>query len=114
MRKGFILFLCLFLAAGIFPAQAQQSPTMTSGSGGVFSAQKEARNMAVIKAVSNYKINDEEVYKDVAQLRENQRFNNQLQGMLNKLSNSRTKNSKNRQVYKILQQAGEDIYNVLK
>ncbi len=77
------------------------------------SAQKEAAYMATLKAVVDYKINDEENYRDIEELRENKRFNEDLLKMLGKLSNRRTKNSTNSRVYKILLKAGKDIYNEL-
>lgn len=78
-----------------------------------YSSQKEAQYLATLKAVVNFKIDDEERLKDVEALRQNQSFNRKLQRMLNKLSNARTKNSTNRQVLKILEKAGEDIYKLL-
>ena len=90
-----------------------QSSSLVGNSMGGYSAQKDAMYLATIKAVADFKINDEENLSDVNKLRQNPRFVNQLQGMLNKLSNSRTKDSKNRQVQKILLQAGKDIYNIL-
>ena len=78
-----------------------------------YSAQNDAKYLATLKAVANYKIEDEENLNAVESLRENQRFNQQLQRMLNKLQNTRTKNSTNKRVYNILVKAGKDIYNEL-
>ncbi len=78
-----------------------------------FAAQAEAKYMATLKAVVDYKINDEENYNDIESLRQNKRFNQELTRMLSKLSNRRTKNSTNAKVYKILLKAGKDIYNEL-
>jgi len=78
-----------------------------------FSAQKDAQYIATLKAVVNYKINDEENLKDIESLRQNQAFNQKLQNMLNKLQNSRTKNTTNRRVQQILEKAGQDIYRLL-
>ncbi len=91
--------IAVFLAAA--PAGAQ------------FAAQNDAKYLATIKAVANYKINDEETLQQVESLRQNQVFNAKLQKMLNKLSNRRSKDSKNKQVLDILQKAGKDIYNLL-
>ena len=96
-----VLLLVAVLFSFVLPASAQ------------FSAQNEAKYLATLKAVVNYKINDEESLKGVESLRENQRFNQQLQRMLNKLQNSRTKNSTNKRVYDILIKAGKQIYNEL-
>ena len=78
-----------------------------------YSAQKEAAYMATLKAVADYKINDEENLQDIESLRENQRFNKKLQEMMAKLSNRRTKDSTNARVYRILLKAGKDIYDEL-
>lgn len=79
-----------------------------------YAAQNDAKYIATLKAVVNYKIEDEENLSAVEQLRENQQFNRQLMRMLEKLQNTRTKNSTNRRVYDILLRAGKDIYNELK
>lgn len=78
-----------------------------------FSAQKDAQYIATLKAVVNYKINDEENLKDIENLRQNQAFNQKLQKMLNKLQNTRTKNTTNRKVQQILEKAGQDLYRLL-
>ena len=78
-----------------------------------FAAQNEAKYIATLKAVVNYKIDDEENLSAIESLRENRSFNQKLQRMLNKLQNTRTKNSTNRKVYNILLKAGKDIYNEL-
>ena len=78
-----------------------------------FTAQKEAQYMATLKAVTDYKINDEENLKKVEQLRQDARFNLKLSRMLEKLQNTKTKDSKNQRIYKILLNAGEEIYKEL-
>lgn len=78
-----------------------------------FSAQKDAQYLATLKAVVNYKINDEENLKDIESLRQNQAFNQKLQTMLNKLQNTRTKNTTNRRVQQILEKAGQNLYRLL-
>ncbi len=99
-------FKLFFIVAALsvsfcFSAQAQ------------YAAQKEAAYMATIKAVADYKINDEENLRDVEKLRNDERFNRKLQKMLDKLSNKKSKNGTNRRVYEILQRAGKDIYDEL-
>ena len=97
----FVPVLALGLLAGVQEASAQ------------FSAQKDAQYIATLKAVVNYKINDEENLKDIESLRQNQAFNQKLQRMLNKLQNTRTKNTTNRRVQQILEKSGQDIYRLL-
>ncbi len=76
-------------------------------------SQKEAAYIATLKAVADFKINDEENLSELESLRENERFKQKLNRMMNKLSNSRSKNSTNERIYKILIKAGKDIYNEL-
>ncbi len=99
----YIAFFAVWAVYALFPISANAQ----------FTAQNDAKYLATLKAVVNYKINDEEHLNDVESLRQNQRFNQQLQRMLNKLDNRRTKNSTNRQVLQILEKAGEDIYKLL-
>lgn len=94
----FILFGVIF---PFFSVQAQ------------YAAQNDAKYMATLKAVADYKIDDEENLKGVEDLRQNPKFNKELTKMLSKLSNKRTKNSTNSRIYKILLKAGKDIYNEL-
>lgn len=77
------------------------------------SASKDAQYLATIKAVADFKINDEENLREIERLRENKRFNQKLQKMLDQLDNKRTKNSKNKRVLQILEEAGKEIYNIL-
>ena len=99
MKKLFLLVMVGVLLSGA--AQAQ------------YSASKKAQYLATIKAVANYKINDEEEIDNVEKLRQDARFNQKLQKMLNKLQNTRTKDSDNRKILKILEDAGEQIYKIL-
>lgn len=78
-----------------------------------YSAQNEAKYIATLRAVVNYKIDDQENIRDIEALRQNRQFNEKLQRMLDKLSNERTKDAKNRRVLKVLEQAGEEIYKIL-
>ena len=100
MRMFSRVFLAVFLMAS--PVSAQMF------------ASKDAQYLATIKAVANYKIDDEEEIRNVERLRANEAFNRQLQKMMEKLQNTRTKNSKNQQVLQILKRAGKEIYDILK
>ena len=97
----------------IFPIVLSGLMLFTSDVNAQYSASKDAQYLAVIKAVSNYKINDEEEINQIQKLRENENFTHTLQKMLAKLSNSRTKDAKNRKVLQILKKAGQDIYDTL-
>lgn len=99
--KKLILILTLSLFCLAPSAQAQMSAT------------KDAQYIAVLRAVVNYKIDDEENIRNIERLREDRRFNEKVQKMLDKLSNDRSKNTTNRRVLQILEQAGKDLYNLL-
>lgn len=100
MKFWHIVFLLVLLVA--IEAKAQ------------YSAQNDAMYIATLKAVVDYKIDDEENIKNIENLRANKRFLLDLRKMLDKLSNRRSKNSTNTRVYNILLKAGKDIYNELK
>ena len=76
-------------------------------------ATRDAQYIAVLRAVVNYKIDDEENIRNIERLREDERFNRKVQKMLDKLSNQRSKNTTNRKVLQILENAGKDLYNLL-
>lgn len=101
MRLGLFMAVLISTILGFGNANAQ------------YSAQKKAEYLATIKAVSAYKIEDQEEARNVERLRQDARFNAKLQKMLSKLSNDRTKDTKNKQVLKILEDAGEQIYKLL-
>ncbi len=86
---------------------------LTSPAFAQYTAQKEAQYIATLKAVTDYKINDAENLKNVQKLREDARFNRRLSKMLEKLQNTRTKDSRNQRIYDILLKAGEEIYKEL-
>lgn len=94
------VFLFVFLFS--FTANAQ------------FSSQTEAKYIATLKAVVDYKINDEENLQDVEALRQDERFYQSLSKMLDKLDNHRSKNARNRRILNILERAGKDIYDELR
>ncbi len=97
-----IIYLLIFAAAfSSSPAKAQ------------FAAQKEAAYLATIKVVADYKIDDEEQQKAMERLRNDQAFNRKLLRMRDKLTNSRSKDSTNRQVLDILERAGKELYDLL-
>ena len=98
--KKFILVM--LLALGVSGSAAAQ-----------MAATRDAQYIAVLKAVVNYKIDDAENIRNIERLREDKRFNEKLVKMLDKLSNERSKNTTNRRVLQILEQAGKDIYNLL-
>ena len=100
MKYFWATFLLMFIVC--VKAQAQ------------YSSQKDAVYMATLKAVVDYKINDEENLTDIEYLRNDQYFLKELTRMLDKLSNSRSKNSVNNRIYNILLKAGREVYDELR
>ena len=56
-----------------------------------FASQKDASYIATLKAVIDFKMNDEENLKELELLRENKNFNRKLSQMISKLSNDKSK-----------------------
>ena len=79
----------------------------------VMSSQKEAAYFATLKAVLDYKMQDEKIKDDLEKLRQNKKFNAWLEKSLSELSNAKNKNGKNQNIYNILHDSGAQIYNQL-
>ena len=73
----------------------------------------DAVYMATLKAVVDYKMNDKENIDKIQKLREDKKFNQDLQEKLDKLSNKKSKSGKDKRIYEILKNAGKKIYNEL-
>lgn len=99
MLKYFLLFSMMLVA---IPAQAQMSSL------------SEAKYITVLNVISNHKMKDEDLEKDLVKLRESERFKSELKIMLGKLDNSRPNEANNRKIMRILEKAGKEIYNELK
>jgi hypothetical protein len=95
----FTLLSCLFCAQSV---NAQMA------------ALNEAKYITTLKVVVDHKMKDADIVDDVAQLREHQKFRQDLAKMLQKLDNSRPNEAKNRKIMKILERTGKEIYNELK
>lgn len=101
MRRA-LIFVIFILLCNINNSHAQ------------FAADKDAAYLATLKAVADIKINDEEELDNVNRLRQDPQFNQKLYQMVQKLSNSKNKDSKNQRILRILKKAGKDIYDELK
>lgn len=97
----YILFVIAFL--GCFQVEARDFP----------SKMEDAAYLATLKAVLDYKMNDEETLEDIEKLRQNKRFIGALEKKLQKLDNSKSKNSTNKRIYQMLINDGKKIYNEL-
>lgn len=99
MLKYFLLSFMIFAA---MPAQAQMS------------ALTDAKYVTVLNVISNHKMKDKDLEKDLVRLRESDRFKSELREMMEKLDNSRPNEATNRKIMRILEKAGQEIYNELK
>ena len=75
--------------------------------------QREARNIMVVHAVANYKLGDEKLAKQFEKVEDNAEFERKMQQIMENLNNNRLRNSKNREVIRILNDAGNKLYNLL-
>lgn len=76
-------------------------------------SQKEAAYFAMLKAVVDYKMEDEEIRQDLEKLRRNKKFNTWLTKKLDDISNQKNKTGKDKNIYNILFDAGAQIYSQL-
>lgn len=77
-----------------------------------FAATQDAQYIATLRAVLNYKIDDEENIRNIEKLREDKWFNQKLTRMLDKLQNTRSKMRPQPPGFMIiLIKAGRDIYS---
>ncbi len=100
MWKRVVLVFLLCLMTGQAYAQA--------------AALNKAKYVTILKVVADHKMEDKELQPDVNQLRESDRFQQDLRKMLAKLDNSRPSEAKNRRVMRILERTGKEIYDLLK
>lgn len=75
--------------------------------------QKEARDLLVLYEVVNFKLEDERLAKEIDELDENPKFNKKMDSIMEKLSNEKRRDNKNKDVERILQDAGNKLYNLL-
>ena len=78
-----------------------------------FAATQDAQYLAVIKAVADYKIDDEKEFDNVEKLRSDERFRRKLNKMMQKLSNKKNRDATNQRVFQVLKRAGKEIYDIL-
>lgn len=75
--------------------------------------QREARNLMVVRAVANYKMGDEKLASQFEKVEDNAEFERKMQQIMENLSNNRMRNAKNREAVRILDDAGNKLYNLL-
>ncbi len=77
-------------------------------------ALNKAKYVAVLKVITDHKMNDAELKPDIDKLREYDRFQQDLRKMMAKLDNSKPSEAKNRRIMRILERTGKEIYDELK
>ena len=75
--------------------------------------QKEARNIKIVEAVAHYKLGDEKLREEMEKLDQNREYDKKMKKIMEKLSNDKRRDTKNREVVRILQDAGNKLYNLL-
>lgn len=75
--------------------------------------QKTARNIMIVREVSGFKIGDEQLSQEIAALEDNREYEQKMQRIRDQLSNDKRRNSKNQEIIRILNEAGNKIYNLL-
>lgn len=75
--------------------------------------QKDARNIKIVEAVAHYKLGDEKLREEMEKLDQNREYNKKMKKIMEKLSNDKRRDTKNREVVRILQEAGNKLYNLL-
>lgn len=72
-----------------------------------------ARNLLVLQQVADYKIGDEKLKSNINEVKESREYQRKMNAVMEKLSNGKIANSKNKEVLRILDEAGNKIYNLL-
>ena len=75
--------------------------------------QKDARNIKIVEAVAHYKLGDEKLREEMEKLDQNREYNKKMKKIMEQLSNDKRRDTKNREVVRILQEAGNKLYNLL-
>lgn len=74
---------------------------------------RTARNIKVVYEVASLKLGDEKLAKELAHLENNREYDEKMQKIMDNLSNEKMRNSKNQEIIRILDEAGNKIYNLL-
>lgn len=75
--------------------------------------QRTARNLLVLSEVAYFKLGDERLKKDVEEVSQNQEYLRKIEIIKNKLSNNKISDNKNKEALRILNDAGNRLYNLL-
>ena len=75
--------------------------------------QRKAYNLLVLQDVATYKLGDETLHKEISGLQNNQEYYRKLELIRKKLSNAKIADSKNKEIMRILDEAGNRIVNLM-
>lgn len=75
--------------------------------------QRKAYNLLVLQDVATYKLGDETLQKEISGLQNNQEYYRKLELIRKKLSNAKIADSKNKEIMRILDEAGNRIVNLM-
>lgn len=127
MKYFWVIILCLM--SGNVMAQTQQydsvqqknaqdmrnNPLMQMSRSLIKSSgdQRKAYNLLVLQDVATYKLGDETLQKEIFGLQNNQEYYRKLELIRKKLSNAKIADSKNKEIMRILDEAGNRIVNLM-
>lgn len=75
--------------------------------------ERTARNILIVKEVADFKLDDEKLQDEFAKVANSREYAQKMQRIMDKLSNKKLRNTKNKEVIRILDEAGKKIYNLL-
>lgn len=75
--------------------------------------EKKARNILIVQRVADFKIGDEKLTKEFETVESTNEFERKMAKIMEKLSNKKMRDSKNKEVINILNEAGDKLYNLL-
>ena len=91
--------------------EQEESITRSKYRGG--SNMNEARNLLVVKMVADFKYGDEKLAGNYEKWENDKNFERKMSKAMSQLNNKKIRNSKNREVIRILNEAGNKLYNLL-
>ena len=89
----------------------EESITRSKYRGG--SNMNEARNLLIVKMVADFKYGDEKLAGNYEEWENDKNFERKMNKVMSQLDNKKMRNTKNREVIRILNEAGNKLYNLL-
>lgn len=128
MKFVFVHILCLFICFGAWAQDMEKTASykfkdspmaisleqkiaQTGGSMKTSQDMTEARNLLILKAIIDFKMNDQKLQPYFDELKNNREFYQKLKKIMIVLDNGKYRNTKNKDILAILNDAGGKIYN---